>query len=130
VRLWVIAGSYDGVSDVAEYEAAHCVSLLWWQWREHLWPHLRDGQKLPFVDEPERCFKANAPSSIHPNADREFELLMRLGYLEGPFEHGSGLKERQDRELDSWRAQEGRARQATHVRESDRVEGQREARIH
>ena len=34
------------------------------------------------------------PSSIHPNnVDREFERLMRLGYLEGPFEHGSrGVK--------------------------------------
>jgi hypothetical protein len=37
LRLWradalrVIAGSYDGISDVEEYEAAHCVSLLWWQ---------------------------------------------------------------------------------------------------
>ena len=95
VRLWradalrAIADSYDGVSDVAGYEAAHRVSLLWWQWREHLWPHLRDGQKLPFTDEPQRCVKANAPSSNHPNVDREFERLMRLGYLEGPFEHGS-----------------------------------------
>jgi hypothetical protein len=95
VRLWradalrAIADSYDGVSDVAGYEAAHRVSLLWWQWREYLWPHLRDGQKLPFTEEPQRCVKANAPSSKHPNVDREFERLMRLGYLEGPFEHGS-----------------------------------------
>jgi hypothetical protein len=89
VRLWraddalrAIADSYGGVSDVDDYEAAHCASLLWWQWREHLWPLLRDGQKLPFTEEPQRCVKANAPSSIHPNVDREFERLMRLGYLE------------------------------------------------
>jgi hypothetical protein len=67
----------------------HPVDLLWWQWREHLWPLLRDGQKLPLLEEPERCFKPNAPSAIHPNAGREFSRLRRLGYLEAPYDPGS-----------------------------------------
>ena len=87
--LRVIAESHDGVSDVEAYVAEHNVSLLWWQWREHLWPMLRDGQKLPFCDEPSRQFKCNAPSANHPNVDLEFERLRHLGYIEGPFEPGS-----------------------------------------
>ena len=45
--------------------------------------------KLPLLEEPERCFKPNAPSAIHPNVDREFLRLRRLGYLEGPYDPGS-----------------------------------------
>jgi hypothetical protein len=41
---------------------------------------LRDGQRLPLQAEPDRCFKPNAPSAIHPNVDHEFARLRRLGY--------------------------------------------------
>ena len=95
LRLWraaglrAIANSHDGCTDELVHFDRHPVDLLWWQWREHLWPLLRDGQKLPLLEEPERCFKPNAPSAIHPNAGREFSRLRRLGYLEGPYDPGS-----------------------------------------
>ena len=95
LRLWraaglsAIANSHDGCSDELQHFEQHPVDLLWWQWRKHLWPMLRDGQRLPLQAEPDRCFKPNAPSAIHPNVDREFARLRRLGYLEGPYEAGS-----------------------------------------
>jgi hypothetical protein len=55
--LAVIASSFDGVGSDAQYVASNCVSLLWWNWRRHLWPMLRDGQKLPLESGPLRCFK-------------------------------------------------------------------------
>ena len=94
-RLWlaqglgVIANSFDGVGSDAVYVSTNPVSLLWWNWRRHLWPALRDGQKLPLESVPLRCFKSNAPSSDHPNVDKEFERLISLGYLQGPFPDGS-----------------------------------------
>ena len=49
LRLWraaglrAIANSHDGCSDELVHFDRHPVDLLWWQWREHLWPLLRDG---------------------------------------------------------------------------------------
>jgi hypothetical protein len=92
VRLWradalrVIADSHDGVSDTSlstrQRTAYHCCGGSGVRTSGLIFENLRDGQKLPFFDKPDRCFKANAPSSIHRNVDREFERLMRLGYLE------------------------------------------------
>ena len=98
LRLWtaqglrLIANSFHGIGDDASFFESHCVSLLWWNWRPHLWESLRDGQRLPLSDPPARCFKPNAPSANHPNVDKEFRRLIRLGYLEGPYRAG-------DREL-------------------------------
>jgi hypothetical protein len=81
LRLWRAAGlrsianSHDGCSDELIHFDQHPVDLLWWQWRENLWPLLRDGQRLPLLEEPVRCFKPNAPSAIHPNVDCEFARL-------------------------------------------------------
>jgi site-specific DNA-cytosine methylase len=94
-RLWradglaVIANSFDGVGSDAAFVASNAVSLLWWNWRRHLWPVLRDGQQLPLLSQPLRCFKRNAPSANHPNVDKEFERLISLGYLQGPYPEGS-----------------------------------------
>ena len=90
--LALIANSFHGIGDDASFFEAHCVSLLWWNWRPHLWEALREGQRLPLSAPPPRCFKPNAPTADHPNVDREFRRLIRLGYLEGPFKAG-------DREL-------------------------------
>jgi hypothetical protein len=55
LRLWraaglrAIANSHDGCSDELIHFDRHPVDLLWWQWREHLWPLLRDGQRLPLL---------------------------------------------------------------------------------
>jgi hypothetical protein len=98
LRLWtaqglrLIANSSHGIGDDASFFESHCVSLLWWNWRPHLRESLRDGQRLPLSDPPARCFKPNAPSANHPNVDKEFRRLIRLGYLEGPYKAG-------DREL-------------------------------
>jgi hypothetical protein len=93
-RLWlakglaVVANSFDGVGSDAAYVSKNPVSLLWWNWRRHLWPMLRGGQNLPLESTPLRCFKSNAPSSNHPNADKEFERLVALGHLQGPYPSG------------------------------------------
>jgi hypothetical protein len=58
------------------------------QWRDHLWALIRDGLQLPLLQGSDRCFKPNAPTAIHPNVDKEFERLRRMGYIEGPFEAG------------------------------------------
>ena len=63
LRLWraaglsAIANRHDGCSDELQHFERHPVDLLWWQWRKHLWPMLRDGQRLPLQAEPDRCFK-------------------------------------------------------------------------
>jgi hypothetical protein len=94
LRLWLteglsaIARSHDGVSEELAHFDKHPVEVMWWQWRDHLWSLLRDGLQLPLVQEPDRCFKPNAPTAIHPNIDKEFERLRRMGYIEGPFEAG------------------------------------------
>ena len=91
-RVWLSKGlhtisqSWDGVSAIEPYLDSHPASLLWWQWREHLWSELRDGVRLPFVVKPTRITKRNATSAIHPNVDREFDRLHRLGYMVGPFD--------------------------------------------
>jgi hypothetical protein len=76
------------VCDELVHFEKHPVKVLWWQWRGHLWALLRDGLKLPLLQEPDRCFKPNAPTALHPNVDREFARLRRLGYIEGPYEAG------------------------------------------
>ena len=86
--LTAIARSHDGVCDELVHFEKHPVKVLWWQWRGHLWALLRDGLKLPLLQEPDRCFKPNAPTALHPNVDREFARLRRLGYIEGPYEAG------------------------------------------
>ena len=92
LRLWLaeglsaIARSHDGVSEELAHFDKHPVEVLWWQWRDHLWSLLRDGLQLPLLQEPDRCFKPNAPTAFHPNVDKEFERLGRMGYIEGPFE--------------------------------------------
>jgi hypothetical protein len=97
LRLWgaaglkAIANSHDGCSDELQHFERHPVDLLWWQWRKHLWSLLRDGQRLPLQAELERCFKPNAPSAMHPNVDREFARLRRLGYLESARPTSSAL---------------------------------------
>ena len=86
--LSAIARSHDGVSEELAHFDKHPVEVLWWQWRDHLWSLLRDGLQLPLLQEPDRCFKPNAPTAFHPNVDKEFERLRRMGYIEGPFEAG------------------------------------------
>ena len=68
--LTAIACSHDGVCDELVHFEKHPVKVLWWQWRSHLWALLRDGLKLPLLQEPDRCFKPNAPTALHPNIDR------------------------------------------------------------
>jgi hypothetical protein len=87
--LALVSRSFHGIGDDAAFYEEHAVTLLWWNWRPHLWESLRDGQRLPLSAPPPRCFKPNAPSADHPNVDKEFRRLIRLGYLEGPFEAGS-----------------------------------------